>query len=525
MKEIYIKVKELLLKEKYTILIIFIMGMVTGFPLYSNYLPNPDTILNNENGFYMSGYWELMLGRWGLLFLDRLFGGINSPMLSTATYMFLLSLTFIFIFDIFHVDNKLVRLGAILLILLNPSCNMFLTYYYCSYAYQLAFLLSVSSIWIFCNFNLNWKTYGITAILITGSLSLYQSYVTVAAVLIIFVLLYELLENITTIKEISYKLLKFVSIGISGSLLYMILLKIALAIFQTNLGEYKGANKISVKNSINYIIPSITRAYSEFFDYYFGNSIMGNHFNIRIFYMLIMILSILLIIIRMIQIKKISKFLLGMGFIGIIPLCANLIDLVATDAKLSIQATSGLFIIMPIMLIINATIIRSFHIKHMRKLVTVILFMCIALLSWSNMLQSSVDVLALEAAYKQTTSLANRIVYDIDKQTRELGDIEVAIIGSPKLGNYPVAQRIEKICTPYAVRGLLWETVDCSWNIWNKILKNELGVYCNWVALDDYIEITKTETFENMGVYPEKSSITIINKVLVVKVSEINEFK
>ena len=238
-----------------------------------------------------------------------------------------------------------------------------------------------------------------------------------------------------------------------------------------------------------------------------------------------MILTFLLIIIRMIQIKKMSTFLLGTGFVVLIPLCANFIDLVATDAKLSIQATSGLLIVMPIMLIINATIIRSFHIEHMRKLATVILFTCIVLLSWSNMLQSSVDVLALEAAYKQTTSLANRIVYDIDKQTRELGDIEVAIIGSPKLGNYPVAQRIEKMCTPYAVRGLLWQTVDCSWNIWNKILKNELGVYCNWVALDDYVEITKTEAFENMGVYPEKSSMTIINNVLVVKVSEINGFK
>ena len=374
------KLRKLFAKHFKTIFGVFFVAMLIFLPFYTKYLLNPDTLIYNNGGYYRGIYWELSLGRWGIMFLDTLFGGINSPVLNSIVYILCICAGIVFLSDLFEVDSErnIFLLG--LLLLITPFTGNILTYYYCSYDYGFAFLFMVLACWIYYRTEGKWIKFLACSLCICLSFSLYQSYAGVGSVLAIGMTLYLIIKKKDSGLSAIKKMFGFAGNAFCGGILYIIILKIGQTILHTDMAEYKGADEISLINMVTNFGHNIIKAYREFFAYYFEH------------------------------------------------------DFIVTGSFLSIQATSGIGICLPLIWILLTKIDN----KRIEFIAVGLLFIYL----WTNCIQIQTDAMALEYSYRESTYALEQINDEINEFIEDNEKLPVVIMGNPEFGEYPLAQGI-----------------------------------------------------------------------------------
>ena len=207
---------------------------------------------------------------------------------------------------------------------------MSLQYYYSNETYAFALLFAILSfygLWDLHNISPKRLFAGIFSL--TFSLALYQSFLGIAVLMALFLILKRAsnenkLNIINFIKDIG----AYAIILLGGILLYYILLQILLKYFNISLSSYKGANDISVKSILFNLPTSMLKCYSDFGEFFLGNKIARNAFNINYIHIAV----ILIIVGKMIGIifnplrAWVSKFIMLITFLCI-PIACNFIDL------------------------------------------------------------------------------------------------------------------------------------------------------------------------------------------------------
>ncbi|WP_455615424.1 glucosyltransferase domain-containing protein [Eisenbergiella sp.] len=192
-KECKLKIKS---EIKFTFIFTFFIGLFTHLYMLTNKLPNHDDI-RTFFGFGVSG----QLGRWGLAQLGNIVTGMDLsysiPMINGTITIVLISLTACILVDLFSINDKLLCaiVGGCLITFPALTCTFFFMFTVGYYA--LSVLLSVLSVYIFVkckNINIGVKIV-LSAILLIGSVSIYQAYFPFAASLYIILLLSGCMEK------------------------------------------------------------------------------------------------------------------------------------------------------------------------------------------------------------------------------------------------------------------------------------------------------------------------------------------
>lgn len=132
---------------KKMIIVQFAFSVLLYIVLIANQLTNHyDGLWHGSVG--LSGPWELSIGRWFWLYIDRLRMGISSEPLTSCLTLFLIIIGNMLICDIFGQIGKKTGYLAGMIILSNTTICNYLSYRYMSPTFGFSFLLSILAAWV-----------------------------------------------------------------------------------------------------------------------------------------------------------------------------------------------------------------------------------------------------------------------------------------------------------------------------------------------------------------------------------------
>ena len=507
--------------NKQPFLTAMIVGAVIQFAIYGYGLMNPDAMWMGEK--YIAD-WEITVGRWGLKFFDYLHFGVNAPIVIAAITLFWYSIAGILLTKIFGPTNKYVCMIAPLMIVSTPMVADTITYYYCADAYAISFCLAVVAIWLLKKDG-DIKIRSLWAIFcIACSLSIYQGNLGVVAGLGVLAMIVQALKENENSKKITRFFLNLIFVMLAGIGLYYIILQVWLKIRGLSMMSYKGADNIGVRYIMLNLIKSTQNAYYDFYDFFCKNTIMINSYAIRFFYLFLWIFFVSLLFYRLAAHQtKPANIIIAIIGIAVLPVACNAIDIIAPDTRI-ILLTSGGLTVLPAAIftlcsswLANEITLMSNNLKRMaRCLLSVIAVLIIA----NYAMIVNTDGIVMKQEQEKTIALANRICTRIEQENSEA---LVMVAGSPTRGSYPIVSTLADEADYYTKWGLTWSTPDGSYNCWKQIFRRCLGVEVNWCTEEQFRSIVMSEQFENMPNYPSNGSVSEIDNIIVVKISDIEK--
>lgn len=208
----------------------FLFGFLAHGFAFTNKLVNHDEVAS----LFTKGA-TVESGRFGLGLLDLIFPNYSMPWIYGIVSVALLAVAAALLVNLFEVRSKLMQVLFAGVLLSFPSLTGTFGYMFTSSSYALSFLLACGGVWLFTNRSL-WQR-GLALCLMVASLSIYQSYISLAAGLFVLYLFRQLLLGekpgrilLQGVADVAFLVL---SLG-----LYFLAAKLVLKITGVSFGQY-----------------------------------------------------------------------------------------------------------------------------------------------------------------------------------------------------------------------------------------------------------------------------------------------
>lgn len=476
-----------------TAVVFFVTNIV--FIIHQNLHPDA---YNEGFAIYQGAEWALSLGRWAIRYINLSMNNIVFPIFNLLFSYVCIFLSGIVIIEIFIIKRKIHRFFTIVFLLITPTVICQYMYIYMDMAYSLGVLLASISAYAIIN-----RKYVVATIWLSITLGCYQSYIGFTATILFFYLIKRILEDDSDFKVIVVDAVRYFIAGISGCVLYLIVLTINFSLFRISFSDYGGASSIGLQNSISKLGPSIKEAYLSFAHFYFNGSILS------IVYSLLFLAVIILICGKRISFFK--KFL-SILLLFVLPIVMNCVILVAPDHEISLLMQHQCVLIIPFLF----TFIEEEIMPALGKINQVIIALCSVIClvygvkgfctQYSvNYVQKYADLYASSA-----------ITYILNSEDYEQGD---RILFAGALNEY----EIQKNNALYQYSSFKKNAVvgDYKYAIlssWKNYLNSRLSFDIGTVTSEEYDNIVHSEEFIHMKCYPNKNAIVKMGNIYVVKV-------
>lgn len=497
--------------------LVFIFGLAVYSLLMSRQLVNAYDGLW-EYTYHYAGKWELSLGRWFWLYLDKIRFGINSDPWTSIITILLYSVGMCVISDIFSMEDKRVSFLSSALFISSTAVCVSLSYRFMSPVFGLAFLLSVLAPWVIQKSNKFILPVLLGSAMVALSMGAYQAYLGCSGLVIAGYLLWQLYCTEVSWRQIGQYLGKSVAMLSMGGILYVLLLKAHLIIFHTSMSSYNGADSYSLWNTIKELPTTIKNAYSVFIMYFFKNLYKTNMLQNYKIYWLLFALAGVIIVIGFIHIWKSGRIraLCFLALTLLLPVAANAVMLVATDTGVSIQMTAPLALIIPILVCIASKAARHIKISTWARLAGGFAFVIVL---WGNIYQVQIDQNAMYEGKVAASAMAEEILHECAEEECLDPDLRYCIIGIPAGNRLFYVSDAYALANNYAMVGVGWTDPDSSMKSWRGIFHYFCGTNISiWPSSSCAAELEEADV-AGMPAYPEPGYIKQVGDLVVVKVS------
>ena len=503
------KIKEYIRDNKTNIIITAIV--FTAFFLINNiqfifsHGVAPDVLFFGTE-HYKAGNWEISLGRFGLVLIDKLKFGLVNKQIIMAYCMLYLGISTLLIQNLFNIKRKISVILLSIVLAVFPTFTETYFFLYCADSYCLAFLLSVIAVIGIKKYIKTDKIkYASIAIISTVmTCSLYQAYLgLIFGLYAIYI--------ITNKKDINIKvILKTILILCLSVIIYYALVNCILAIKGIKLATYKGANSLGIE-TIKQIPKSVIHTYYDIANFLFGNKVIYNNIYYRRIINSVMVLSIILLI-RKSKEYTIKSIITRSIFIGILPICIAIMDIIAPTTTINLVTGPGLITIY--ILIITLLDKYKFSSK-IQKILEILIVTMIVITMHTFIIQNNYTYRVREHTYQNFYTIQNNIytrgtsLKGYKKEMKWLFSDTIPFYSEyRKFGNGFISNDNE---TYIGIRR------SSNTQIMN-FYKNYMGINISICSTDEYDQIVNTEEFKEMQSYPNDNSIRIINNCVVVKI-------
>ncbi|NCB34007.1 MAG: hypothetical protein EOM64_09065 [Erysipelotrichia bacterium] len=290
------------------------------------------------------------------------------------------------------------------------------------------------------------------------------------------------------------------------------------AIANVQMASFRGAADISVGSILHSLPTTIQKSYTDFFAFYFQHTDLSQNsfriipINIALF---ITVLGVMLYLLFSDSRIKILYKVLICALIALIPIFANVIDIIASSTDMYLTSIGGMLILMPLGV---SLVLRTIRFNPHVVAKSVIIILCL-LLSYTNVLQINADTSVMIHNQNQAVSLANRIWTRIEeKYPEDLRNQTIAIMGIPSMNEeFSSSAMFYNNANWYARIGMFWNDWNGAAGSWTTLFRNDLGIMINYCNHDQFREIADNEAYQQMPVYPAEGCIQKINDIIVVK--------
>lgn len=468
-----------------------------------------------EGTYHLAGAWELSLGRWFWLMIDRLRLGVScDPMTSLmALACYCLGLTFCA--DLLGCKDSSARWLAGALFLSSQSVLIALSYRFMSPTFGAAFLLAILGIWLCARI----KSFPLGMLAgsfcICLSMGAYQAFIGCACLALIGWIIKKLKEGASNILLL---LTKGVGAILLGGIEYLIVWEIGLWCFQVEKSGYAGANTYSLLNTIIKFPKRIADVY-QCFGLYFKDVICKTlYFGGTILPVILLILVAAILAADIWNVLRADKKggIVYLLMLIAVPAAAGSVLMVATDTALSIQMTGAYALVVPIfVLLLSAAEKRTLPLKtlHLMVSITAVIFL------YSQILQTQVDQKTMAETKTSSMNVVAEIHERLGAENLLSEELRYCFIGVPA-GN-PMYYRSETFwkANGYAYIGGSWPDSQSVVRSWNGLIRDICQINMNICSIAEYNMLCTDEKVVDMPVFPAQGSVIRIGDIVVIRVS------
>lgn len=480
------------IKNKWGSFIAFgiIFGVIVHGMIIFNDLPNSDGILFN----YYKWQNTLTVGRWFLGIAALISGTYTIPVVNGVISIIFITLSGILIISIFDIKTTINRTLILSFMLSFPAFATAMLYMFTVDAYSISIFLSVLAVWLLHKES-SYLSCIKAALCITFSMGIYQAYLSVTMTLCMMYLIKMILSNKDNITKM---VIKFLTSGLIGTVLYFIILKIALKATGLELSSYQGINGVGNKFGLTELIVRIKTIYVQFII-----TLINKLFISKIF--LLIFVVVILIIVFEILVKYNYRIVLKIGLcLVVLPICLLPIYLTSTDVDyyLIMKYAWVLLFVYPLVLMERLNIGYIYN-----NIITMLSIIIIGSFIISN--NSAYEYASLR--YDRTLMLANRIEnqleiveYDLSKPIgifyEGYNDEKYKIISQI----YPYMQRKYISILAYNVETFMKQYFTSEF----KYIKND----------EEYWKIKDSQEYKKIKLDKKSFKIVETKKYIIVKV-------
>ena len=480
-----------------------IMGLCAHLYKITNWLPNWDSLVFRYDPQNM-----LSMGRWFLPVVCATSSFYDLPFVAGFMAIIFHGLGAVCICKIFDVrkNTTAALIGATVATV--PVVTSVMMYNYVADGYALAFLFSC----IAAMFMTKDKPSYIGAIvLIALSSGIYQAYITVTIMLLLLRLIFDVIYKNIHVKNLFIKCLKFLLVGILGMVLYYLVMTILLKITGTALLEYQGFNSATSLSGLD-ILGALYTIKESFLCYFFDFS---NGINIwGIINLIMLVLSVALYVIDIIKNKlNVGKIIILIFLVILLPIGASVLSFINSGIDYHNLMKMG-FVVFYLFFIlqyenININVLKSW-----------IILCVVALLIFNQIIIANISYHKLNMAFEKSYGVLIRIADRIE-QTEGADKCDSIMV----LGNLPESEAYSVLLPPditgttdgYILRAddeIVGQSVLCS------ALNDYCGKKYNFISGNEKTDLLNKFNSETMSNWPEKSSISVVDKVIVIKLGD-----
>lgn len=503
-----------LIKAFRTYRIPFLSSLIWGVLAYTFAFTNK--LLNHdETASLFSKGATVTSGRWGLGALDLIFPNVSMPWIYGVITVVLIAISICLILHIFSIRSKVLQVLLSGCIMVFPSLIGLFGYMFTSSSYGLSFLLVVLAVWFLqrpCR--LNFLPAMVCLIL---SLSIYQSYISIAASLLVLVLIRRLLTGEAP-GAVFKKGIGYVGILVASLAVYYGMTQIVLSLKGITFNEY-AADSISFTPA--YLLEGIRLAYINFLHFFTRahHRLMPTSLSRWLHAALFAAMGLLLVLWSLKQKKPcFTRFLLLLLLIGILPLAINCMYMITSESAihtLVLYSFIAVYILAAILADLWLETPASGKLPELlRRLALDGMSLAMAVIVAINIYTANISYLNLHLRYENAYAFYTSLIADIKMMPQFQEGTRLAVIGGWDSPDY-YENNLEFTHYLTGVTGFLPDNYSNHY-----FLEYYIGFPAEFASEEEAEAIRQTDVFRNMPNYPYYGSVDMINDVIVVKLSD-----
>lgn len=488
-------------------------AMISGFLAYGFVFTNKLVNHDEVRCLFTKGA-TIDSGRFGLGLMDTIFPNVSMPWIYGIVTLVLIAISACVIVQIFSIRTPAIQALVASTVTVFPSLIGLYGYMFTTTSYAVSFFLAVLAVQMAKKPGWIWA--GISFCCIVLSVSIYQSYIAIIASLLVVVLIQELLigkDALSVFKKgVFYVLLLAVSLGA-----YYVAAQIVMALKGLSFGPYASANlSFSFSALPSRILVAYRRFFSSVLELDWG--LIPTAFSRKVHYVLFLSVAVFLLIWLCQQRRQdLARALLLLALVLLMPLAINCMYLFATE-----DAVHTLVLYAFVAVYVLAGVFADYTLSNGPS-EKVTAFLCrfganlaslaLALILICNIYVANASFLNLYLRYENAYSFYTSLVTQIKQLPDFTPETKLAIIGTWDSPDFYETE-FEYTLLIEGARGFQPDTYSKDY-----FLQYYLGISIPFATEEEISEITATDAYKAMAVYPYSGSMEKFGDIVVVKLS------
>lgn len=479
-----------------------IFGFLAHGFAFANKLVNHD----EANALFAKGG-SVVLGRWGLCFMDILFPNVSMPWIYGILTICLLAVAVCVLVHALPLRSRWAQVLAAGLVVTFPSLTGTFGYMFMSTSHGLAFLLTALALWLVTRHNKRCWLAGLFCLVF--ALGIYQAFVGLCAGLLVIVIIHRLLdgEDGKTVLRDGLGYILFLALALG---LYYGLAQLALALTHQKMAGYASDGLAFSPLSLP---ANALQAYRTFFSVFTSGtfSLVPTGFS-RALHGLLWLAAATLLIVRVKARKRDTlNLVLLIAALVLFPLAVCCIYLFIAPASIH---TIVLYSVVDVYLLILMLADGCPPISQLRRAVLNVLPVLCALVVTVNIYIANESYLTLHLRYENAYAFYTSLIADVKASPDFTQGSQLAIIGTWQDPSF-YEEHLGFTDTLTGVTGFKPDSYSRE-----RFLQQYIGFDVPFASAQTQEEIAASQEFAEMPVYPYHGSMKKIGDTFVVKLSD-----
>lgn len=507
MNEIRIGTKVIRVKQEWKtgFLATWILGLLAHAYRFFNFLPTWDSMYN----FTGTGatFWS---GRCFLGYFSDISSKYDMPWVNGALSLFYISIAVVMLIDLFEIKERLYCILLAGLVVSFPTVTSTFAYMFTADGYMMAFLLSVTGIWLTCKFK-----HGVWpgAVCIGLSMGTYQAYISVTLMVVLLIAVKALLLDKKSFKNAFFEYWRCLAAILGGAVFYKVADSLFNAYYGITLTGYQGIDSVGIltlaqyKEALHKTFSSLAHLWCLHNGLFSTNkyglanaAVVGG-----------ILLGTVILIVKNKTYKDVLGVIVTALAIIVLPIAAFSVNFVSPGTSYHTLMEMGVCFIYLLLLLY---IVHGEWKNKAGKALQVIGVCVLAFLCYYNTVNANIAYNSMNLSYQKSYGVCSNILDRIEQLDEYPEVSKVALIGD----YHAASGGIDELSpTIMGVSQDIYLKTDYHYiSMWNYCFGRGFAM----TSGEEKEAIKQTEEYQELSAYPAKNCVAVINGTIVVKLSE-----